>query len=91
MDWEWCTLAGQLSIQGNLRAVSLQQTTRLRQEHSTAPDDNTASLTDQAVQSQRFRENQDQNHAHKQLGLLGVGPDGVVRGGGGLHCNERKG
>ena len=38
-------------------------------QHQQAP----GQLTDQAVESQSFGENEDQNHAHKQLWLLGIG------------------
>ncbi len=35
-------------------------------------------LTDEAIQRQRLGENEDKDHAHKQLGLLRVGPHAGV-------------
>lgn len=37
-------------------------------------------LTNQTIQSQSLSENQNQDHAHKQLGLLGIGPVAAGRG-----------
>lgn len=38
-------------------------------------------LTNQTIQSQSLSKNQNQDHTHKQLGLLGIGPVKLGRGG----------
>ena len=45
---------------------------------SLSPQNHKKKRTNQPVQRQRFRENEDENHADKQFGLLRVGADARV-------------
>lgn len=56
----------------------LAQTKEPRAQRSPSPSTCMA-LTNETVQCQRLGENQNQDHTHKQLGLLSIGPAGRER------------
>lgn len=49
----------------------------------------TRTRTDQAVQRQGLSENEDENHAYKQLGLLGIGTHACVPNNANGHASSQ--